>query len=338
MAVLDLDYTSVPGRALETVREEAAKDREVDHVLERFWHVGVPVANEDGDTEDLDGVDVTHRFVEAPGDSEMLTWHYVEAGDGEPIVLLHGMPDSWYLWQMQIPELAHTHRVLAFDLKGFGQSDKRTGDYRHEGVAEQLLAALDVLGLERFNLVSHDRGTVQGDYLAGNHPDRVLRYGRGEQHLYHYHPTLSPQEAFYANAETNILLKDPHRYVVRTYTKAAVRPVPDSHIERTIREWSHPDIWRAVPRYFNSSSFRKEWIDRRTRLLDAWSCTITIMQGADDRKQPREFYEGVEELIPHADVAVRFLDAGHFYPVEAPEETTATILELLDRPAQAAPA
>lgn len=54
----------------------------------------------------------------------------------------------------------------------------------------------------------------------------------------------------------------------------------------------------------------------------------TIMQGADDRKRPREFYEHAQEFIPHADVTVGFLDAGHFYPVEAPEETTATILVL----------
>ena len=50
-------------------------------------------------------------------------WHWVEAGDGEPVVLLHGIPESWQCWKHQIPTLASQFRVLAFDLKGYGQSD-----------------------------------------------------------------------------------------------------------------------------------------------------------------------------------------------------------------------
>ena len=82
-------------------------------------------------------------------------------------------------------------------MKGFGQSSKDQGDFTWEGVSEQFRALLDVLGLEKINLITHDRGTVLGDYFAGNHPDRVIRYARGEQHLYHYHPMLSPQHALF---------------------------------------------------------------------------------------------------------------------------------------------
>ena len=79
-----------------------------------------------------------HHFVEAPADYTLITWHYVEAGHGEPIVFLHGIPDSWYQWHHQMAALAKTHRCIAVDLKGYGQSDKSPGDYRHEGVAEQM--------------------------------------------------------------------------------------------------------------------------------------------------------------------------------------------------------
>ena len=84
-------------------------------------------------------VTFTHHFVTAPGDAEYLTWHYVEAGSGEPIVFLHGIPDSWYQWHPQMAALASTHRCIAVDLKGYGQSDKRPGDYRHEALLSSSL-------------------------------------------------------------------------------------------------------------------------------------------------------------------------------------------------------
>jgi pimeloyl-ACP methyl ester carboxylesterase len=83
-------------------------------------------------------------------------------------------------------------------------------------------------------------------------------------------------------------------------------------------------------RYFNSSTFRKEWIDRRTRLLNAWTCPILILQGYHSRTQPREWYENARQYIPNArDVRVRYLDAGHFWPLENPRETTQALSDFL---------
>jgi len=81
---VEFEYTPLPDRAVVTVKEEADKDAEIDANLVRFRDVGPRTANDEGDVEFLDGVPVTHRFVESPGDSELLKWHYVEAGEGEP--------------------------------------------------------------------------------------------------------------------------------------------------------------------------------------------------------------------------------------------------------------
>ena len=70
---------------------------------------------------------------------------------------------------------------------------KRAGDYRHEGAADQLYAMLQQIGIKRFNLVTHDRGSVQADYIAAKYPESILRYAHGEQHLHHYNPQLAPQ-------------------------------------------------------------------------------------------------------------------------------------------------
>jgi pimeloyl-ACP methyl ester carboxylesterase len=323
----ELGYTEIPERAKAALAAEEDRRTQVRERIKKFASVAQPAANRDGEVEMLGGVEVVHRFIEAAGDSETVRWHLVDAGRGEPVVFLHGIPDSWFMWHRQIEALAPTHRAIAVDLKGYGQSDKKTGDYRQEGVAEQLLNLFDELDLERFNLVTHDRGTVIADYLAANHPERVLRYARGEQHLYHFNPELAPQEKLFTDPATVGVLSNPHLMVVSAYTLLCTHPVADDDIRRTIAEFSHPQIGWAVPRYFNSSSFRKEWIDRRSRLMERWRFPVLAMQGYHDPRQPREFYEGIERHLPDAHVA--FIDAGHFFVLENPEQTTLVIADFM---------
>jgi pimeloyl-ACP methyl ester carboxylesterase len=102
---------------------------------------------------DLPAVEgVTHRWVQARG----LTFHVAEAGGGEdPVLLLHGWPQSWYEWRSLMPALADRHRVVAMDLRGFGWSDAPRRGYEKENLADDVLAVLDELGIER---VGHDWG------------------------------------------------------------------------------------------------------------------------------------------------------------------------------------
>jgi pimeloyl-ACP methyl ester carboxylesterase len=330
---MELEYSPVPERAVHALEGfPTAYRQDIEDDVGRFRNVLPRPANSDGEVEVLHGVEMAHHFVQSPGESETINWHYVEAGKGEPVVLLHGIPDSWYLWHHQIAALSKTHRVIAVDLKGYGQSDKRPGDYRHEGVAQQLLALLDVVGIDSFNLLTHDRGTVQGDWLAAKHPDRVLRYCRGEQHLYHFNPILAPQEnLFKEGGRGRGIAMDPVRLVVSGYRWLCVRHLPDADIKHTIQEYSYPEVAQAVMRYFNSSTFHKEWIDRRASLLNTWTSPVLILQGFHSRTQPREWYENARQYIPNAkDVRVRCIDAGHFWPLENPEETTQALSDFLN--------
>jgi pimeloyl-ACP methyl ester carboxylesterase len=326
-----IPYSPIPARALPILHSPMPDKQLVAERVARFADVTPRPFDKEGDHEDLHGVRFTHHFIDAPGDEETVRFHYVEAGRGETIVFLHGIPDSWYQWHHQMAALSTTHRCIALDLKGYGQSSKEFGDYRHEAAAEQLMGALDLIGVDTFNIVSHDRGTAQADFIAANHPDRVLRYGRGEQHLYHFHPDLAPQAQLFADAPRTGLMEDPRDFVVWLYTWVTKYPVGDDDLRRTIQEFSYPDINRAVPRYFNAQSFRQEWLRRRRDLLPAWRCPVMIIEGYESRTQPREFYEHAQEYIPNArSVTVEYIDAGHFWPKERPDEVTALIRKLLD--------
>jgi pimeloyl-ACP methyl ester carboxylesterase len=115
---------------------------------------------------------VEHRFLDAAG----LRMHVAEAGDGEPIVMLHGWPQHWYLWRGVIPLLAPHARVICADLRGFGWTDVPTAGYSPETMARDVLALLDELGLERVRLVGHDWGGWIGFLLCLNEPDRIGRF------------------------------------------------------------------------------------------------------------------------------------------------------------------
>jgi pimeloyl-ACP methyl ester carboxylesterase len=132
------------------------------------------------------------------------------------------------------------------------------------------------------------------------------------------------------NAPWTGIMEDPKFFVVWVYTWITKLPIPDHEMRRVIQEFSYPGITRAVPRYFNCSSFRQEWLARRNRLLNAWTCPVVIMQGYDSKTQPREFYEKSREYIPNAkDVQVRYMPGGHFWTLESPQETTDAIRLLL---------
>ncbi|MEL6347330.1 MAG: haloalkane dehalogenase [Myxococcota bacterium] len=109
------------------------------------------------------------HFIDVNGSS----MHYVEAGEGAPILLVHGNPTSSYLWRNVIPHLQDHGRVIAVDLIGMGQSDKPPLDYRFADHAVYLEGFIEAMGLTDLTLVLHDWGGGLGlDYYA-RHNDTV---------------------------------------------------------------------------------------------------------------------------------------------------------------------
>jgi pimeloyl-ACP methyl ester carboxylesterase len=108
-----------------------------------------------------------------------LRFHVVEYGSGPPVVLLHGFPDSSYLWRNQIPALVGAgYRAIAPDLRGFGASDKPEAveAYALPLLLSDVTSILDKLGADRARVIAHDWGAALGWLLAGMYPDRVERF------------------------------------------------------------------------------------------------------------------------------------------------------------------
>jgi len=115
---------------------------------------------------------VEHRHVQA-GD---LSVHVAEAGTGDPVLLLHGWPQHWYMWRALMPALAGDYRVIAPDLRGHGWTDAPGHGYEKEQMASDVLRLMDALELDRVRLVGHDWGGWIGWLLCMREPDRFERY------------------------------------------------------------------------------------------------------------------------------------------------------------------
>lgn len=116
---------------------------------------------------------IRHSTIRANG----IRQHYLEAGDGPPVVLLHGFPETSFAWRYQIPVLAERYRVIAPDLRGYGETDKPATGYDKRNMALDLVELLKALGIGRIALVGHDRGARVATRFAKDHPgllDRLI--------------------------------------------------------------------------------------------------------------------------------------------------------------------
>src|SRR5215213_8511844 len=96
----------------------------------------------------------THNYADANG----VRIHYAEAGDGPPLLLLHGWPQHHYMWRRVIEELRSNFRVIAPDLRGFGWSEAPGEGYDGDTFARDQIALLDALGIEKASFIGHDWG------------------------------------------------------------------------------------------------------------------------------------------------------------------------------------
>ena len=141
----------------------------------------------------LDGVE--HRFAQA-GDVRL---HYAEAGDpdGEPLVLLHGWPQHWYMWRGVIERLAPQFRLIAPDLRGFGWTEAPGDGYDAETFANDQVALLDALEIESASVIGHDWGGWTAFLVALAAPERVSAL-RAFSITHPWAPAAPrPQDAFY---------------------------------------------------------------------------------------------------------------------------------------------
>ena len=104
-----------------------------------------------------------------------ITMHAVIGGNGPPLVLIHGFPQTWWEWRKMMPRLAEQHTVVAVDLRGAGYSDNPQGGYDKASLAADVHAVMGTLGFDRYAVCGHDIGGMVALALACTHREAVTR-------------------------------------------------------------------------------------------------------------------------------------------------------------------
>jgi pimeloyl-ACP methyl ester carboxylesterase len=122
----------------------------------------------EGTSFQIDNMTFSHNTASVNG----IQLHYVIGGQGDPVVLLHGWPETWYAWHKIMPALAKNYTVIAPDLRGLGDSSKPLTGYDGKTLAEDIRQLVTQLGFKTISLVGHDIGTqVAYSYAAAHHTE-----------------------------------------------------------------------------------------------------------------------------------------------------------------------
>lgn len=112
-----------------------------------------------------------HRYLTVGG----VKLHFTVAGQGDPVLLIHGVPQTWYKWKNIIPALAKHYTVIAPDYRGAGDSEKTLGNYDKISLMEDLRGIAHQLGFGKIRVVGHDMGAMIAYPYAAVHPDEVVQ-------------------------------------------------------------------------------------------------------------------------------------------------------------------
>lgn len=263
--------------------------------------------------------------------------HYVTAGAGDPVVLVHGWPSTWYEWRHVMPLLSAGHRVIAPDLRGLGDSSRPLAGYDKKTVAADLWQLLSgTLGLERWHLVGHDWGGPVAFALAAAHPEAIRTLaivdvtipglgpdisqgGKRWHHAFHMTPDLP--EALVQGRERAYL---GWFYESFSWRRGAFQA---ADIDEYLRTYGQPGALRAGFAFYRN--IPNDIADNRA-LLDAGlrlkMPVLAVGGGREESRgrgrEPEASLKVIADDVTGAVVA----DSGHFVPEEQPEALAALLL------------
>lgn len=286
-----------------------------------------------GSPPEIDGV--THRYIDVPG----VRLHVAEAGDGPPILMLHGWPQHWWIWRRVIPALAEGHRVICPDLRGFGWSDAPAGRYEISELAADMVALLDALELDQVDLIGHDWGGYTGFLLCLDAPERIRHYlALGIVHPWFEPPKPSPaalQRTAYQFVLATPLLGESVLRFVPGFVKLALRRGAHPTMRWSEEEMDcYAESFRSRDHALASSHIYRSFLTRELLRLKKGhyrsrrsSVPTRILTGEADPVIRADILAGFE---PYADeMSVEEVEGcGHFIAEERPELVVAHAREL----------
>jgi epoxide hydrolase 4 len=280
------------------------------------------------------GSEVREGYAEV-GDQRL---HYVEAGEGPLVVLLHGFPEFWYGWRLQIQPLAAAgFRVVAPDMRGYNLSSKPDGVEAYDGgpLAADIRDLIRERGAKSASLAGHDWGGTVAWTTAMNHPEVVDRLAilnaahprkllqglhhpgqlRRSWYFFFFDLPDLPESIVHAN----------HWHFFRHFLHDARPAYTPEEMDRYIEAWSQPGAATGMINYYRSS-VRQKHAEAQIRPISA---PTLVIWGQRDRYLDRELAEPHHDDVPNLDRVERLAGASHWVHHDEAERVTQLLTDFL---------
>lgn len=275
------------------------------------------------------------RFVAANG----LRMHAVTGGNGPPLLLIHGWPQTWYQWRLVMPALARDFTIVAPDQRGIGLTDRPAGGYDDGSQASDMIALMEALGHRRFAIIGFDVGMPLAYAMAADHPDRVDRIVVGEAII----PGVTPSPPLITPGRVNQRLwhiafnrlgAEVNEALVRgreavyfgaEYAGAAGTPLPAAVVRYYVeRLAASPDALRGSFGWYRAMETNAaQNAQRRTRRLSL--PVLAIGGGRTGGEGPANTMRLVADNVQGHVIA----ESGHWLAEEAPAQVLAAVTPFL---------
>jgi pimeloyl-ACP methyl ester carboxylesterase len=275
---------------------------------------------------------IDSRFLEANG----VKLHYLVAGKGEPIILLHGYAQNSHMWRPLIAELATTNTVIAPDLRGFGQSAKPPQGYDKKTMARDIHALAASLGCKRVRLAGHDIGLMVAYAYAAQFPSEVDRIalmdaflpGVGDwtkvwllRDLWHFH--------FYGETPLKLVAGRERIYFEHFWNDFAAdrtKSLPERDRRIYAKAYGQPGAMRAGFEVFRA--FEQDAADFHALSMTRLTMPMLVLGG---EKASGEFLIAQGRLVADDVEGVVIAGSGHWLMEEAPDQVIPRLVAFLTR-------
>jgi pimeloyl-ACP methyl ester carboxylesterase len=245
--------------------------------------------------------------------------HYVEAGppDAPAVILLHGFPDSWQVWEALIPALAPDYHVFALDQRGHGDTDKPRCCYAPADFAGDVAAFMDARGIGRAAIVGHSLGSFVAQNFAVAHGERVERLvlvGSGV--------AFDNAVGVEFRASLPTVPDAPDLEMVREFQRSTLHRMPDPEaFERLVAQSMKVPgyVWRGVAALLGQD---------RSGSVGGITAPTLMIAGDRDALFPLDEQHRLFRLLANAELAC-YADTGHFIQLEQPARFAADLREFL---------
>jgi pimeloyl-ACP methyl ester carboxylesterase len=246
--------------------------------------------------------------------------YYEKHGKGEPLLLIHGLGSSTQDWELQIPYLAAHYQVIVFDLRGHGKTDKPNHPYTVSEFANDTLALIKALSLEKVHVVGHSLGGMIAFQLALDHPEYVKTLTIINSAPAVIFPGIKAQVLFYLRGVSVRLFGMKH---LSHNLSKMLFPKPEQENLRLlfVQRWLEND----PQAYINSLHAFKNWSVMHK--LSEIKCPTLIIT-ADNDYTPVSFKEFYARLIPGSKVVI-IQDSRHISTIDQSEAVNKALAAFL---------